>query len=839
MKCAVVFEKSEYISHDTRTKYELFVDQGWIAWDFSDNFAWFPEASNGVHTDLVSLPAGTYTVTANARTGVTCRVYVYNTDKTKDYKLPASAPAELPYTFTLAEAKKVSVGFGYGSGWDDYSVTQSMTVDDVQNAVLTEGDSSEPVTPDEKVTTYEALAPEEISGDDTLSWAINSKGGAVLYIYPQYGAYGFCEQTLTYVRIFDLDKPDHRLIFKGRVSAVVSGVDSSGRIRQEITCASALDFLEDTTTSAGTVSGDVDSSTGLIADMCVNHNNALDGDIFRSFIYTLSAQATATYTAKNVYCTRWKFLNDMMTGGDMRKLTGGVPEAKGYTMEFRETYQNDITKIEVAESFGEHKGTALLLGDNLKELKIEQSAGDGRASAVLALSGVNSTGSREYYRAENADMIKKYGRGFDKIIINDSIVCTGTAYEWVGTSDPHKVYTAEWRAMRDDLYHFAKSEAEKLSDPEMRVTLSALDLARIGMAGYDGFEVGDWYPVVCPPLGLYGQEMRITGITRKLATPQVAALTIAKGQQAGKFSGGTMSYQVSQSSGGDSTAAQSNAAEIAQTAAEDQTGGMDIVKIDKDDFDDLPVKDPGTMYIVNDDGELELWIGDQHITSGEGGGTIELAAVLSEEQLTEWAPEHELVPVSFRGSATVYYGQAPSRFVLQGQRMCYGVTELLPSDVLSELTLEFFDGARQKAKIFLAGMTLNSVTLGVEIYDISGGADTLIGRGTAAAAFSLPASFSSMQIGMVHWCNGFTQRGGDLVPSGGMSLAVMIDGVQLADPGGIASRFPAVNGSYFTDNVSDHVQRMWGSTAEMYFAEALSRKTEPSVDEPESAGEGE
>ena len=171
--------------------------------------------------------------------------------------------------------------------------------------------------------------------------------------------------------------------------------------------------------------------------------------------------------------------------------------------------------------------------------------------------------------------------------------------------------------------------------------------------------------------------------------------------------------------------------------------------------------------------------------------------------------------------------------------MCYGVTTLLPSDVLSELTLEFFDGARQKAKIFLAGMTLNSVTLGVEIYDISGGADTLIGRGTAAAAFSLPASFSSMQIGMVHWCNGFTQRGGDLVPSGGMSLAVMIDGVQLSDPSRKASRFPSVNGSYFNDAVADHVQRMWGSTAEMYFAEALSRKTEPSVDEPESAGEGE
>lgn len=814
MSYAVIFDKVNVISHNLLRS---IVCQGWVTYNSPQTTYWsaYTSVFYSAYTELQELPAGTYTVSADVPEGVTARLYFYNPDNTKNHILPASAPGTLPMTFTISEPMKLSIGFGYGENWDDwgYSGTkQVIWTDDIENVRICEGSTD---VPDEYIEETAVLRPEEITDDCEISKAVNSKSNLTLYAYPEFESWRFCESQTTYFVLLNLDPDKRGIELYGRVSAVNSSVDSGGRTRQEVTCVSALDFLSDTNAGSWTVAYDT-ALPDFIAEFVRLHNSNIRGDPRR--VFTAGSVMTASlYGFSAEYKSRFDMLKTALDDDNVQDYRN---------VEFRERYQGGTLYLDVAAQFGVHRDTALRLGDNLKEIKVESGVGDGLYTQIFAVGGTNYDGTRSAVTVRNDVLAAKYGV-IELYLQNDKIYAAGPE---------------AWNECTANLLAWAQRQAKQLEDPIVKISLSAADLAAAGFADYDGLEVGNTYPVICPQLGIY-EDMRITGLKRRLANPENVSITIEKGQKRpGSKIGLTSVWSSLDDLNSKINEEAKKQSEATDQKIEETTDGMTIQNISKEDFDDLPVKDPGTMYIVNDDGELELWIGDQHIMSGEGGGgTIELAAVLSEEQMSEWAPEHELVPVSFRGSATVYYGQPPSRFVLQGQRMLYGVTELTPADVLSELTLEFWDGARQKAKIFLAGMTLNSVTLGVEIYDISGAANVLIGRGTAAAAFSLPASFSSMQIGMVHWCNGFVQRDGDLVPLGGVSLAVMIDGEQLPDPSGIASRFPSVTGSYFNDSVADHVQRKWASDAEMYFAESLSRKTEPSIDEPDEpeGGEGE
>lgn len=58
----------------------------------------------------------------------------------------------------------------------------------------------------------------------------------------------------------------------------------------------------------------------------------------------------------------------------------------------------------------------------------------------------------------------------------------------------------------------------------------------------------------------------------------------------------------------------SNARQIAEL--EQQTGGVSIVQISQEDFDQLDPKDPNTIYYVYTDGGITQYMGDTKLTSG-------------------------------------------------------------------------------------------------------------------------------------------------------------------------------------------------------------------------------
>lgn len=827
--------------------------------------------------DRCFLPAGRYTVSAaiGIRKPVTVQVIAMRDEGGYD-TLPAAGKASLPYTFDIAEARSLRFEFGIGEEWADEDIE---TAGAVTNVIVHDENGS---TNDEYET--RALHPGEISDSSVIAQAINSKSSITLEIYPDFDVWGFCERSITYVTVLDLDKSSDRTIFRGRVLAVSDVMDSGGKVYQTITCVSSADFLEDFPSPSF---GSRRRLRTVLTETLERFSQNVDD--FRK-IYTDSNSFPTyqnnrdiyTYDVESQYATTFSAINRLLTSGDNLKIGTQDEQSIAWfpgtlAVEWRERYQNGKTFFDISERFGTNCDTAFVIGENLSDIRIEKNTDGGIYTAIRAYTGVNSDGYRESFTAYNYAMAARYGTGRTLVLQNDAIRCTAPKYEkteWGTTT-----YTDAWVAMVEAVTAYAKQEARKLSEPPIKITLTAVDLATMGFSGYEPFEVGNRHPLVYPPGGYFGQKVRITGIRRQLSGGKIEQITIEAGKKVVRSSSSLsammsrleeLNQQIS-----DNAAEQ---VEIAQTVAEEiveeQTdgvkiklshpqgygevqhlnlvtdengrtdlyadeyliggsGGYSILGLTKAQYDALETYSNKTIYVVDNSGTTEMYVGDQLITQkGGGGATIETATVLSSEQMTEWAPEHALVPVEFRGNAHVYYAQPPAKIVIQGQRGLFGSQTITTSDLAAEIAFDFTQNeqtVRQKLKAFVASFSYSNndlvVQLGVACYDITGAAEVLVGFGTVSQSAALALPLSSVSIGLLLVVESLTaQDSEELVPQ----CRVRVGYISGQNQG--FWNAPSITGSLFNGTFAVD----FGSDAERGFASGIARRTEPSYDNDES-----
>lgn len=789
------------------------------------SFGVFRYGTDRLTTNIRVLPAGTYTITADAPEGVTCYIHTAGSDGSDPADLPASGEYTLPVTLTLSKVSKVSMYFGY-AGFRS-APFGTWTPIDIEDVTAVNAAKSGAPTAD----TYETvvLRPDEIPDSDTFAKAVNSKSTIMLTIFPQFEAWRFAKRGETLVRVIDLDGGG--MIFRGRVKKINDRMSANGAQSQVLTCLSAADFLEDT--------GHADSIAlqalgDWLGTICAEHNAKCE--LARRFTYTLTGAAKVSSGTDYIVKSHYKTLTDVLTGGKYLSQGTGAFKA-GYTMEWRERYQNDATYIDIAEKLGEDKDTAILIGDNLREINIERGLDGGLYTSIMAVSGVCADGYRMAYVAYNDEMLTRYGDGRQLVVVNNDIYFTGE-----GGRDPRADGGYDWYstpatiAAEAALKAFAEAEAAKLSDPPIKITLSAADLAKLGYSGYEPFEVGNTYPVVYPSGKLFGRRMRLTAITRRLSDGQIASMTVECGEKPSGVVSGSLSRQMALMTvelNGSGNEAKN--AEIAETKAEEQTGGYTWDTMSKAEYDAMSEHDDKQWYVVDNDGTTEVYIGDDRITSqGGGGATIETAAVLSSEQMTEWAPEHPLVPVTFRGSANVYYAGAPAKMVMQGQRACFvtGDSQITENDVMSEVTFDFRDGSRRKVKVYLselevaavASSTYYKITISAKEYDVSGASETLVVQ-SEIGTWGTYSLHSSLHIGFAVRVSGYYLNANDeMAPEYRLYAYVFADSAMCSGDSFSGYSVPyAVGGTIFSGRDVD-----FGSAAERGFALGISRRTEPS-----------
>lgn len=772
---------------------------------FNKGFLPYQYDTDRLNSSTQLLPAGTYTITADVPEGVTCFVKMTNSSGGSETFLPASGEYTLPFTFELAGVRWVTFFFGYAGFRDEPRGTWTDIDDsDVQDISVTRSGS-----PSRDIYETVMIRPDEIPDSDTISKAVCAKSTVALTIFPHFEAWNFAKRGETFVRVMDTEDG---IIFRGRVSLINDRMTANGVQSQVLTCLSSADFMEDTGYADDIPAQGLDAWLGYL----FAHHNA-NIELTRRLTFTLTGAAKVSSNTDYIAESDYKILSEVLTGG--KYLSEGTGAFKpGYKMEWRERYYNNVTYIDIAEKIGTDCDTAILIGDNLKEINIERGLDGGIYSSVMAVSGVCSDGYRMACTAYNDDMYTRYGGGRQAVVINDDIYFSGK-----GGRDPlpgggYNWYrTPEVQAAEEALKAFAEAEAAKLSDPPIKITLTAADIAKMGYTGYEPFEAGNTYPVVYPPGGLFGQRMRLTAITRRLSDGQITTMTVECGKKLSD-AGSSLTAQITRisanSGGGDTKMI---------GILEETTGGLSFDPLTQAEFDELSEKDDNTIYYVDDDGTIKTYKGATLISTGGGGDepTIETAAVLTSEQMATWAPEHELVPVEFRGSAMIYYAQAPSRIVVQGQRALFGVVEsaVTADDIMSEITFDFIDGARNKVKTYFTMMSTTSVTVAAALYDVSGAAETMISA-TSNYTYNLPSSWSSLRIGIaVHVINYFLNESEQLAATLNGKLYVFADNVKL----GYGEVIPIKGGGSQTVN--------FGSDAERGFASGISRRTEPSYSE--------
>ena len=786
--------------------------------------------------------AGTYTVTADLQPEegktITCYVAVYDDgDFYNRVIIPTTGEAELPFTFTLSAVKRVQVFFGY-EGFRSAAYGEG---EDIATSAVTNVKVAEVGKPEADIYETVGISPEEIADSDVMAQALNSKTSCSLRVLPSFESWGFAVRGLSIVRIYDLDLPSDRCIFKGRVSAISDIMDTNGAIAQELTCVSAADFLEDSAFSDNIAEQNLST---WISTLFAQHNGNMD--TARKLTPSVSGSAVVSSGSDYICKSNYGIFNEVMSEKYLRENNA---KAK---YEWRERYQNDTVYIDIAAKIGSDKDTAIVIGENLKNIKVDRMTDGGIYTAVCAVSAVNADGYRYSLTVANDEMYTKYGGGRELVIVNDNIYFVGKGGRDYQPSGGYSWYnTPATEAMIAALRAWAEQEAAKLSDPPITITLAAADLAAMGYTGYERFEIGNSYPVVCPPVGLYGQMLRVTGIKRRLSDGRIEQITIAKGETAGNAKSGTLSTQLSRlvyANAAATTDDDSKLVTITDQKIETQTDGVKTLRITRNGYGSI-YHDPDTLYIIDDDGEKSMALGDDPIVKEGGGGVIETAAILSSEQMIYWAPDHELVPVDFRGGAHVYYSQPPAKIVIQKQHAIVSFGGSAPSigmvsydDLYEEIVFDFVQNGvtvRQKISI-MAGAMQRAMVSGVDTYiinplimvgEISGGTETPVGYYQNLQAINIPASADQWSFGLIVSVNELMSANNQPVNPKCTIYAVLKIGTEYTNILGVPS---GISGSLFNPPFTAEFL----NDAERNFALGVAGIIEP-AEELSNGGDGE
>lgn len=452
-----------------------------------------------------------------------------------------------------------------------------------------------------------SLAPDEIANDDEISFEISAKTKLTLLIYPQFAAWGFPEKE-TAVTLFDLGNNSNTIAFYGRVTDVQDSMDTAGRFCRRITCANEMDFLDDTRTSA---TFPKDTSTMTLARELINAHNAKVDETRQFSMGTVIQRFTANAITLD-YCTTLEALRKVFV--------------ETYGFEIRTRHVNGVNYFDASTDFGEQSETAIVIGDNLQQIRATYSAADKLVTRIIPLGGTGYDGKRLTIEQaagnisgkiyiDNAEMIAKYGIHEGTLIVNELAAQT----------------YSQRAALSQQLYEIGIEEAAALGTPAVQISLTALDLAKIGLDGYTEFALGNTYLTICPKLGIH-HDLRVTALKRKLSSPQNTSLTIAAGSRRRAVRVEPLSRQISRYSAyyddyiGDVDRKQT---EITQKKLDLRLDKLNFKKLTEDEYEAIKEAgelDDDTIYTVTSEdpqtGEtvVEQYLGGTHITTEGGGG---------------------------------------------------------------------------------------------------------------------------------------------------------------------------------------------------------------------------
>lgn len=329
-------------------------------------------------------------------------------------------------------------------------------------------------------------------GDAKISMAISSAASLTFVIYPNDPAYQKLKEWTTYVDV----QRDEKYIFRGRVAHIQPKNNADGSFYKEITCESALAYLNDTMT----VWEKVNSKPGDFFKKMINNHNSQVDNLRQLKVGTVNV----TNSTDNLYC----YVEDGIT--TLAEIQTDLLNNDDLQGELWIRYEKDGNYIDWIKDPNTHGLQDIRLQKNLIELTsspdistiatvlypfgsvVENVETDEKATDVstphITIASVN--GGKNYI--EDTELVKKYGR-----IAKSKI--------WDNVKEPK------------NLLDKAKAYLESLKKIKVSYTMQAVDLFPLRQAN-DPLDIGKYYHFVNPAINI-DEWLRIVGTTIDLNKP--------------------------------------------------------------------------------------------------------------------------------------------------------------------------------------------------------------------------------------------------------------------------------------------------------------------------------
>lgn len=338
-------------------------------------------------------------------------------------------------------------------------------------------------------------------GEAKVALGIGAAASFSFVIYPNDAMYGKLTQLTTYIDVVR----DGEYVFRGRVVAVTPKNNNDGSFWQEVTCESALAYLNDTLVMWERVN---EPPGNFFRRLINNHNNQVDDERKLKI-----GNVNVTNSTNNVYC----YVEDGIT--TLAEINADLIGSERLGGELSIRYESDGNYIDWtwdAKVKGEQE---IVLTRNLIELTTTPDI--STVASVLYPFGAtqdsnNNTTDNKAKDVSTPKINIKSVNGGKPYIIDDYMF---SRYGWVAKSNT-------WDSVKDprNLLNKARDYLSELRKVKLSYTLTAVDMYPLGVVGRP-FELGKYYHVVNQAVGL-DEWLRIIGISLDLDKPLETTYTI-------------------------------------------------------------------------------------------------------------------------------------------------------------------------------------------------------------------------------------------------------------------------------------------------------------------------
>ena len=340
-------------------------------------------------------------------------------------------------------------------------------------------------------------------GDAKVSMTVSAASSFTFIIYPNNTGYFKLREWTTYIDVTQSDK----YIFRGRVIAVDPKHNEDGTFYKEITCESAMAYLNDSILSWEKV----DKKPADFFGELINEHNKQVVDAEKQFKI---AENSVTNNTNNLYC----YVEDGIS--ILEEMKNDLLQNEDLGGEISIDYRKDGNYISWTRDKKVKGQQVIKLAKNLKTLSAKPDI--SKTCSVLYPFGATKEVPVDQKNDEKTNEVSTPR-------INISSVNNGKNY----IEDPELIKvigrvsnTKTWENIKEPKNLLAKAQEYLKTMRNYRIAyeLDAVDLQPLGLA-VDSFECGNYYHVINPVINV-DEWLRLVGVTINLNKPLESTLTV-------------------------------------------------------------------------------------------------------------------------------------------------------------------------------------------------------------------------------------------------------------------------------------------------------------------------